>query len=88
MDAIKDSSTIKGCHFYILMGGIFMEEKRNLYGYIRVSTLAQHDDRQWIAMDEFGVSREFVFADKQSGKDFNRPFRLREKSLPGFEESI
>ncbi len=60
-----------------------MEEKRNLYGYIRVSTLAQHDDRQWIAMDEFGVSREFVFADKQSGKDFNRPFRLREKSLPG-----
>ena len=50
-----------------------MEEKRNLYGYIRVSTIAQHDDRQWIAMDEFGVSREFVFADKQSWKDFNRP---------------
>lgn len=50
-----------------------MEEKNNLYGYIRVSTLNQHDDRQWIAMDEFGVSREFVFADKQSGKDFDRP---------------
>lgn len=43
------------------------------YGYIQVSTLNQHDDRQWIAMDEFGVSREFVYVDKQSGKDFDRP---------------
>ena len=47
--------------------------ENHIYGYIRVSTLAQHDDRQWLAMDEFGVSREFVFADKQSGKDFARP---------------
>ena len=47
--------------------------ENHIYGYIRVSTLAQHDDRQWLAMDEFGVSREFVFADKQSGKDFERP---------------
>ena len=51
-----------------------MEQTKHItYGYIRVSTLAQHDDRQWLAMDEFGVSREHVFADKQSGKDFDRP---------------
>ena len=51
-----------------------MEQTNHItYGYIRVSTLAQHDDRQWLAMDEFGVSRENVFVDKQSGKDFDRP---------------
>ena len=50
-----------------------METKGNIYGYIRVSTLAQHDDRQWVAMDSFGVPRECVFADKQSGKDFDCP---------------
>ena len=50
-----------------------MDNKGNIYGYIRVSTTLQHDDRQWLAMDEFGVSREFVFVDKQSGKDFDRP---------------
>lgn len=43
------------------------------YGYIRVSTLAQRDDRQWLAMEGFGVAKELVFVDKQSGKDFNRP---------------
>ena len=43
------------------------------YGYIRVSTIAQHDDRQRIAMEEFGIKKECLFTDKQSGKDFNRP---------------
>ena len=37
------------------------------------STTLQNDDRQWLAMDEFGVARERVFVDKQSGKDFDRP---------------
>lgn len=45
----------------------------NIYGYIRVSTLAQKDDRQWMAMEKFGVPKECVYADKQSGKDFDRP---------------
>ncbi|MCR5439830.1 MAG: recombinase family protein [Selenomonas sp.] len=45
----------------------------NIYGYIRVSTVAQHDDRQWVAMEKFGIPRERIFADRQSGKDFNRP---------------
>ena len=43
------------------------------YGYIRVSTIAQHDDRQRIAMEEFGITADHIFADKQSGKDFDRP---------------
>ncbi len=41
------------------------------YGYVRVSTKEQNEERQMIAMREFGV--DLVFADKQSGKDFNRP---------------
>lgn len=43
------------------------------YGYIRVSTALQHDDRQRIAMEDFGISEDCLFADKQSGKDFDRP---------------
>ena len=45
----------------------------NIYGYIRVSTISQREDRQWAAMEEFGIPRECVFVDKQSGKDFDRP---------------
>jgi len=41
------------------------------YGYVRVSTKEQNEDRQVIAMQEFGVDR--IFMDKQSGKDFDRP---------------
>jgi len=48
-----------------------MEEK--IYGYIRVSSRDQNDDRQWAAMREFGVPDNCVFVDKQSGKDFERP---------------
>ena len=54
-------------------------------GYIRVSTVAQNEGRQWAAMDDFGVSRANVFVDKQSGKDFNRPayIELMAKIKPG-----
>ena len=45
----------------------------NVYGYIRVSTREQNEDRQLIAMKDFGVPSENIFIDKQSGKDFNRP---------------
>ena len=44
-----------------------------MYGYIRVSTKDQHEDRQMIAMQEFGVSEKHIYMDKLSGKDFNRP---------------
>ena len=42
-----------------------------IYGYVRVSSKDQNEDRQMIAMREFGVEK--IFMDKQSGKDFNRP---------------
>ncbi len=45
----------------------------NTYGYIRVSTRDQNEDRQLIAMRELAVPEENIFTDKQSGKDFNRP---------------
>lgn len=44
-----------------------------MYGYIRVSTKDQNEERQMIAMRQFGVEERFVYLDKQSGKDFNRP---------------
>jgi len=54
-------------------------------GYVRVSDACQNDDRQMIAMSEQGVPTEYVFADKQSGKDFDRPAykSLLEKLKPG-----
>ena len=48
-------------------------KNKTTYGYIRVSTVGQHEDRQRIAMEEFGIKEKFIFADKQSGKDFDRP---------------
>ena len=44
-----------------------------IYGYVRVSTKEQNEDRQLLAMAEFGVPSENIFIDKQSGKDFDRP---------------
>ena len=44
-----------------------------IYGYIRVSTKEQNEDRQMIALREVGVPEKNIFMDKQSGKDFNRP---------------
>ncbi len=43
------------------------------YGYIRVSSRDQNEDRQRIALHEAGVPDENVYMDKLSGKDFNRP---------------
>lgn len=43
------------------------------YGYIRVSTKDQNEERQLIAMKELNVQLDRVFMDKQSGKDFQRP---------------
>ena len=43
-----------------------------IYGYIRVSTREQNEDRQVIALHEVGVPEKNIYMDKQSGKDFNR----------------
>ena len=45
----------------------------NTYGYIRVSTREQNEDRQLIALREMSIPEQNIFMDKQSGKDFNRP---------------
>ncbi len=54
------------------------------YGYIRVSTKEQNEERQIIAMREFGIDEKSMVIDKQSGKDFNRPGyrRLMKKLKP------
>lgn len=44
-----------------------------IYGYIRVSSIDQHEDRQLLAMNELKIPLAQIFTDKQSGKDFNRP---------------
>jgi DNA invertase Pin-like site-specific DNA recombinase len=46
---------------------------RQIYGYIRISTQEQNEDRQVIALRKAGVCAKNIFMDKQSGKDFNRP---------------
>lgn len=43
------------------------------YGYIRVSSRDQNEDRQVIALTEYGILPQNLYMDKQSGKDFNRP---------------
>ena len=50
---------------------------RRTYGYVRVSTRSQKEDRQLYAMREFGVPAEHIVVEKQSGKDFARPLYLR-----------
>ena len=45
----------------------------NIYGYVRVSSKDQNEDRQLITMREMQVPEENIYVDKQSGKDFNRP---------------
>jgi len=54
----------------LFYGGIIMA---NVYGYIRVSSQDQNEDRQLIAMQEKLVPQKNLFIDKQSGKDFDRP---------------
>ena len=44
-----------------------------MYGYARVSTKEQNLGRQLDAFREFGINRKLVYADKASGKDFDRP---------------
>lgn len=45
----------------------------DVYGYVRVSSRDQNEDRQMIALRELAVADKNIFMDKQSGKDFERP---------------
>ena len=68
-----------GCVVYrntalIFLGGIIknMEEK-SIYGYVRVSSLDQNEDRQLIEMKKVNIRSQNIYIDKQSGKNFERP---------------
>ena len=62
-------------------------EDINIYGYMRVSSKEQNEDRQKIALTEMGVPENNIYMDKQSGKDFERTQykrllqKLNEKSV-------
>lgn len=55
------------------------------YGYARVSSKEQNEQRQMIALTEFGIAKKNIYMDKQSGKNFDRPRykRLVKKLRPG-----
>ena len=57
----------------------------SIYGYVRVSTKEQCEERQLIALRAFPMPEQNIFMDKLSGKDFNRPKyqSLLEKLRPG-----
>ena len=57
----------------------------SVYGYARVSSVEQNEDRQLIALENVGVAKRNIFTDKQSGKDFERGQykRLLKKLKPG-----
>ena len=46
--------------------------ENNIFGYARVSSRDQNEERQVIALLEMGVPEKNIYVDKQSGKDFNR----------------
>lgn len=47
-------------------------KKQKIYGYMRVSSKEQNEDRQKLALIEVGVPEKQIYMDKQSGKDFDR----------------
>ena len=46
---------------------------KNVYGYVRVSSFDQNEERQMVALRDVNVPKDNIYADKQSGKDFERP---------------
>ena len=60
-------------------------ENSQKYGYLRVSTKEQNEDRQLLALLNCGIQKEKIRMDRQSGKDFNRPQyrRLMKEMKPG-----
>lgn len=55
------------------------------YGYVRVSSIDQNEDRQLVEMEKLGIPKKNIFIDKQSGKDFERPAyqRMVRRLAPG-----
>lgn len=49
-----------------------MEKTKNIYGYARVSSKDQNEQRQLESLLQYGISKDNIFVDKKSGKDFQR----------------
>lgn len=63
--------------------------QNNLYGYARVSTKEQNEDRQIQALTEFGITEDNIFIDKKSGKDFEREeYQLLKKILKRTQNNV
>lgn len=60
-------------------------DTKQAYGYVRVSARDQNEERQVIAMREFGIPERKIFVEKKSGRDFERPVyqALLTKMKPG-----
>lgn len=50
-----------------------MEGNNKIYGYVRVPSTDQNEERLMVALAEAGVSEKNIFMDKLSGKSFDRP---------------
>ena len=48
------------------------------YGYVRVSSCDQNEERQIDAMKRAGIAEDHLFVDKKSGKDFDRKRKIKE----------
>ena len=57
----------------------------SIYGYVRISSTDQNEDRQLVALSACGIPARNIYTDKQSGKDFERPQykRLTKKLAAG-----
>jgi len=66
----KQSLKIGGLFLFCREGG---KQMPAIYGYVRVSTREQNEDRQLIALQTLSIPEKNIYMDKQSGKDFNRP---------------
>ena len=63
--------------------------QENIYGYARVSTTEQKEDRQVEALKEYGVKEDNIFIDKKSGKDFEREeYQLLKKIMKRTQNNV
>lgn len=69
---LENTTIFKKIKFYKIIGGISMKTKK-YFGYMRVSSREQNEDRQKIALLEMGVPEKNIYMDKLSGKNFDRP---------------
>ena len=61
----------------------------NVYGYVRVSSMEQNEDRQMLDLKELEVKKNNIYIDKQSGKDFERPkYKMLVKKLKKDDQGI